>query len=217
MYSAYITELVLFLFALVLEDNHQCVEAAENTNTDNSRPLTIAQLKTILNTVSGKENDGKILITLDRGNNMYTDDGSNPPSVYRRIMDDFIAEQTTDMWANYAPCPSCACILLNRTAKLAQKPTIHIGRIYTESSTVIDAVKTIVCLAKLENKGFNVTTWNFTAFKQAVSTSCDCVINERIQNSFFKAEYEKLQEHLSFIKQLGKLPSIIIDSLCTET
>ena len=150
---------------------------------------------------------------------MYTDDGSNPPSVYRRIMDDFIAGPTTDMWANYAPSPSCAFILLKRTAKLAQKPTIHIGRIYIESSTVIDAVKTIVCLAKLENNGFNVTTWNFTAFKQAVnvSTSCDCVINERIQNSYFKAEYEKLQEHLSFIKQLGKLPSIIIDSLCTET
>ena len=145
------------------------------------------------------------IITPDQGKDVYIDE-SCPLTAYQHMIGN--TNQPSNIWVNYSPCPHCVKALIKEYEKSSNKPTIHIAKFYTESSSIGDAVKSLQCLAKLKRLGFSLESWDFVEFnKSAVSEStCKDEIDERFRDAKFTSEYMKLGSQLEFVRQISETP-----------
>ena len=168
--------------------------------------LKKSQLEMILNTVYS-QTGGQVhttLITPDQGKDTYTDE-INPLKAYQVMIS--TVGQPSNIWANYSPCPHCVRALIKNYEKSTNKPTVHITKIYINSSQFSDTVEALQCLAKLKHVGFSLEEWNFVEFKAVISDStCKEEINERLGNNQFTTEYMKLASQLEFVRQISESP-----------
>lgn len=169
--------------------------------------LKKSQLEIILNTVYS-QTGGQVhttLITPDQGRDVYTHE-VKPLEAYQVMIS--TVGQPSNIWANYSPCRDCVLALTKNYRKSTNKPTVHIAKIYTESSQFRDAVEALQCLAKLKHVGFSLEEWNFVEFNKTVISDSTCKeeINERFRNAQFNIEYTKLTSQLEFIRQISESP-----------
>ena len=167
--------------------------------------LKKSQLEMILNTVYSQAG-GQVhttLITPDQGKDVYTHE-VNPLEAYQVMISE--VGQPSNIWANYSPCPHCVRALIKNYEKSANKPTVHITKIYTNSSQFIDTVEALQCLAKLKHVGFSLVQWSFVEFNKTVLSDSTCKeeINERFRNDQFAKEYMMLPSQLEFVRQIGE-------------
>ena len=181
-----------------------CVEGG----TSNS--LQREQLEMILDTIypiTGNPTPFTTLVTPDHGVSMYVDEIS-PLTTYQVMIDEM--GDTSNIWTNYSPCPTCALALLSHYHKSEdEKPTIHVAGVYTESSSLTHVVESLECLGKLVHQGFSIEAWNFDEFKtpEGVPVFLDgCIsdINTYYESGNFTSAYMELETVVTFIQQLGQ-------------
>ena len=142
---------------------------------------------------------------------MYTNELGNPLGAYQSMFEGTTTE-ITNIWANYSPCSSCVHKLLDHYKEGDSKPTIHVARIFTNSSdNLSDAVTSLQCLAKLGSKGFKVVTWNFSAFHTpsdvpVLTDECISAITTAYTHVNFTSTLMELERHVTFIQELGENP-----------
>lgn len=166
--------------------------------------LRKSQLEVILDTVY-PNTASPILVSPDRGYTVYSND-NNHLSAYQVMESRTEVTDIKNIWANYSPCTDCVKLLISTYEKHDDKPTVHVGRIYTPGSTFKDAVLTLQCLARLKHDKFDIVPWNFEEFKSYTTAACDGEIDERLGNSSFNSEYMKLESQVQFIHQLSENP-----------
>ena len=183
-----------------------CVEEGTTTS------LKKAQLKMILDTVypvTGNPIPFTNIITPDHGTTVYSNELS-PLKAYQEMLEGI--SETDNIWNSYSPCPSCVHALLTHFVKPeVDKPTIHIARIYSETSKLTHIVESFQCLAKLIHKGFSIVPWDFNAFKTldgipAFIDTCTSVIDAYYGDGNFTSAYMELVSQVTFIQELGQNP-----------
>lgn len=177
-----------------------------------STALEKAQLEMILDTVYPVTRNPipfTNIITPDHGTIVYYDELS-PLSAYRAMLEGI--SETDNIWNSYSPCPSCARALLTHfnKPKLA-KPTIHVARIYSESTKLTHVVESFQCLAKLVHEGFAIVPWDFNQFKTrddipAFIDTCISLIDAYYGDGNFTSAYMELVGQVTFIQELGQNP-----------
>ena len=181
-----------------------CVDGGTSTS------LNKAQLEMILDTVypvTGNPVPFANIITPDRGTTVYSHELS-PLSAYQGLLEG--TTETGNIWSSYTPCPSCARALLAHYDKAdVEKPTIHVARIYSESSKMTHIVESFQCLARLIHEGFAIVPWDFNAFKTLNGIpmfvdDCTSVIDAYYGDSNFTSAYMELVSHVTFIQELGQ-------------
>ena len=149
------------------------------------------------------------IITPDHGTTVYYDELS-PLSAYRAMLEGI--SETDNIWSSYSPCPSCARALFTHFNKPeVDKPTIHIARIYSESTKLTHVVESFQCLAKLVHEGFAIVPWDFDEFKThdsipAFIDICTSVIDAYYGDGNFTSAYMELVSQVTFIQELGQNP-----------
>ena len=183
-----------------------CVEGGTSSS------LEKAQLEMILDTVypvTGNPIPFTNIITRDHGTTVYTDELSHL-SAYQEMLEEI--SEIDNIWNSYSPCPSCAHALLDYFDKPdVEKPTIHIARIYSETSKLTHIVESFQCLAKLVHDGFALVPWDFNQFKTrdgvpAFVDACTSVIETHYRDGNFTSAYMELVSQLTFIQELGQNP-----------
>ena len=184
-----------------------------NEGTDHS--LKMSTLKMVLNTIYPTTDTlipRATILTPDHGRNMYINDVNTPQNAYYSMLDSPSAN-TDHIWASYSPCPHCARSLLTRyksDEEGATKPTLHVARVYSNSSDLSDIIQSLQCLAKLQREGFNIVSWNFNEFKAAEGTSLSTDCLQAITTAYgvanFTSAYMELELYVRFIQQLGGNP-----------
>ena len=175
------------------------------------------QLELILDTVfpvTGNPTPLTILVTPDHGSTMYIDE-LDPLAAYQVMLG--AMGETTNIWTNYSPCPTCVLALLNHYDKPDDaKPTIHVARIYRESHSMTHIVQSLQCLGKLIYEGFTVVPWNFDDFKApedvvVFNDNCTSDITSYYGFSNFMSAYMELTSQVTFMQQIATSAS----SWCT--
>ena len=184
----------------------ECVEGETSTS------LTKAQLEMILDTVypvTGNPIPFTNIITPDHGTTVFYNELS-PLSAYQELLEEI--SETDNIWNSYSPCPSCARALRTYFNKPELvKPTIHVARIYSESTKLTHVVESFQCLAKLIHDGFAIVPWDFDKFKTrddvpAFTDTCMSVIGAYYGDGNFTSAYMELVSQVTFIQQLGLNP-----------
>ena len=154
--------------------------------------------------VTGNPTPFTNLVTSDHGTSIYSSEIA-PLSAYQQMLERI--GETGNIWTNYSPCPSCVNALVTHFSS-GDKPTIHIARIYTESTSLTHVVESLQCLARLIHMGFDIVAWNFDKFSgiPAFVNSCTSVIDSYEGDSNFTSMYMELVTQVSFIQELGKNP-----------
>ena len=170
------------------------------------------QLQMILDTlypVTGNRVPFTSLVTSNHGTSIYSSEVA-PLAAYQQMLEGI--GETDNIWTNYSPCPSCVGALVNHyNNRNGEKPTIHVARIYTESTGLTHVVKSLQCLARLIHEGFDIEAWNFNEFKApagipAFVDSCTSIIDSYYGNGDFTSMYMELVTQVNFIQHLGKNP-----------
>ena len=188
--------------------------------------LKKVELQRILDTiypVTGNPAVYTNFITPNHGVTMYVHE-TDPLTTYQQMLNSY-SNSLNDIdiiWANFAPCPSCARTLIARYNKdelQNEKPTIYIARLvdYTQTEqNVSHVIQSLECLAKLKHEGFQIEAWNYETFKtynggDAFLTTCNTVLEDYNDDGNFTEALSDLVRHVSFAQQLGD----VANSWCT--
>lgn len=141
-------------------------------------------------------------LTVNFGHKVYIQENANNHAEDRLFSDESVAQNTittNGIWLNNSPCPRCAQTIMNRYSN-GNKPTIFIQNVYVGQG-LDSTLDSLMCLAKMIKKGFNIVPWDWNSFKGHLDNEqCKRDIESALNNDAFQRKRALVVKALSFLR-----------------